>query len=81
MTLGEFVGEEDATIQAITAFGDLDQAIKTLEPRERMIIIYRFFSDMSQADVASKLNISQMHVSRLQNHALQSLKRLLADSE
>lgn len=81
MTLGEFVGEEDATIQAITAYGDLDQAIETLEPRERMIIIYRFFSDMSQADVASKLNISQMHVSRLQNHALQSLKRLLDESD
>lgn len=77
MTLGEFVGVEDETIRSITAYGDLNQAIEHLEPRERMIIIYRFFSDMSQADVANKLNISQMHVSRLQNHALMTLKRLM----
>jgi RNA polymerase sigma-B factor len=80
MTLGEFIGEEDATIQSLTAYGDLTQAIENLEPRERMIIVYRFFSDMSQADVAAKLNISQMHVSRLQTHALHSLKRLLSEN-
>jgi RNA polymerase sigma factor (sigma-70 family) len=57
----------------------LNQAIGFLDPRERMIIVYRFFRDMSQADVANKLNISQMHVSRLQNHALQTLKRLLEE--
>jgi len=79
MTLGEFVGGEDATIRNLEAYGDLNQAIEYLEPRERMIIVYRFFRDMSQADVANKLNISQMHVSRLQNHALQTLKRLLSE--
>jgi RNA polymerase sigma-B factor len=79
MTLGEFVGSEDATLRSLEAYGDLNQAIEYLEPRERMIIIYRFFRDMSQADVANKLNISQMHVSRLQNHALQTLKRLLSE--
>lgn len=78
MTLGEFVGGEDQTIHNLEAYGDLNQAIEYLEPRERLIIIYRFFRDMSQADVANKLNISQMHVSRLQNHALQTLKRLLS---
>lgn len=79
MTLGEFVGGEDETIHNLEAYGDLNQAIEYLEPRERMIIVYRFFRDMSQADVANKLNISQMHVSRLQNHALQTLKRLLSE--
>ena len=50
---------------------------KSLEPRERAIIIHRFFKDMSQAEVAKQLNISQMHVSRLQNRALSQLKRLM----
>ena len=45
--------------------------------RERAIIVHRFFSDMSQSEVAKQLNISQMHVSRLQNRALQHLKRLM----
>ncbi|MDR3710140.1 MAG: SigB/SigF/SigG family RNA polymerase sigma factor [Capsulimonadaceae bacterium] len=79
MTLGEYVGAEDVTIQNLAAYGDLTQAIEHLEPRERMIIVYRFFRDMSQADVAANLNISQMHVSRLQSQALRTLKKLLVD--
>jgi len=34
---------------------------------------------MSQTEVAKKLNISQMHVSRLQQKALRRLKELLSD--
>jgi RNA polymerase sigma-B factor len=77
LSLAEFVGAEDDTLTTIEAYGDLDQAIEALEPRERAIIIHRFFRDMSQAEVAKQLNISQMHVSRLQNRALQQLKRLM----
>ncbi|MCW3062282.1 MAG: sigma-B/F/G subfamily polymerase sigma-28 factor, polymerase sigma-B factor, partial [Capsulimonas sp.] len=52
-----------------------------LDPRERAIIVHRFFKDMSQAEVAKQLNISQMHVSRLQNRALQQLKRFMNAAE
>jgi len=77
LSLAEFVGAEDESLQSLAAYGDLDQAIEALEPRERAIIIHRFFKDMSQAEVAKQLNISQMHVSRLQNRALTQLKRLM----
>ena len=42
-TLGEFVGGEDMTLRNLENYGDLNQAIEYLEPRERMIIVYRFF--------------------------------------
>ena len=77
LTLAEFVGAEDESLQSLESYGDLDQAIEALEPRERAIIIHRFFRDMSQAEVAKQLNISQMHVSRLQTRALTQLKRLM----
>jgi RNA polymerase sigma-B factor len=80
-TLGEFIGAEDPALKNLQEYGDLTQALENLEPRERMIIVYRFFRDMSQADVANRLNISQMHVSRLQSQALRSLKEILADRE
>ena len=80
VSLSEFIGAEDDTLTTIEAYGDLDQAIEALDPRERAIIIRRFFRDMSQAEVAKQLNISQMHVSRLQNRALQQLKRLMNDN-
>ena len=77
--LSEFVGVEDDSIVTIDAYGDLDQALDALDPRERAIIVHRFFSDMSQSEVAKQLHISQMHVSRLQNRALQHLKLLMND--
>ena len=43
--------------------------------RERRILTMRYFGDMSQAQIATHLGISQMHVSRL---LTQSLTRLRA---
>jgi len=78
LTLAEFVGDVDTSLQSIESYGDLKQAIECLEPREKAIIYYRFFKDMSQTEVAKRLNISQMHVSRLQQKALRRLKELLS---
>lgn len=79
LTLAEFVGEIDGALLNIETYGDLKQAMECLEPREKAIIYYRFFKDMSQTEVAKRLNISQMHVSRLQQKALRRLKELLSD--
>lgn len=78
LTLAEFVGDVDGSLQSIETYGDLKQAIECLEPREKAIIYYRFFRDMSQTEVAKRLNISQMHVSRLQQKAVKRLKELLS---
>ena len=78
LTLAEFVGDLDASLQSIESYGDLTQAIDSLDSREKAIIYYRFFRDMSQTEVAKRLNISQMHVSRLQQKALKRLKELLS---
>ena len=78
LTLAEFVGDVDGSLQNIETYGDLKQAMDSLEPREKAIIYYRFFKDMSQTEVAKRLNISQMHVSRLQQKAVKRLKELLS---
>jgi RNA polymerase sigma factor (sigma-70 family) len=44
-----------------------------------MIIELRYYRDMSQTEIAGRLGISQMHVSRLQHRALQRLRGLLGD--
>jgi RNA polymerase sigma-B factor len=80
MTLAEFVGGEDEDLLALEKYGDLTAAMESLEEREKMIISLRFFQDLSQAEVAKKLNISQMHVSRLQHRALEHLKKQMTES-
>jgi len=78
-TLTEFLGETDSGLEDIETLRDLTKAMEKLEPRERAIIYYRFFRDMPQTEVAKKLNISQMHVSRLQQKALKRLKDILSN--
>lgn len=78
MTLAEFIGAEDEELQDINTFADLREAIRGLDEREQEIIKMRFFGDLSQTEVAQRLQISQMHVSRLQQKALKKLRGSLA---
>lgn len=79
LSLAEFVGATDDSIDDLEKYGDLNQAMDCLDSREKSIIYLRYFKDMSQTEVAKRLNISQMHVSRLQQKALKRLKDLLLD--
>jgi len=78
LSLAEFVGDTDGSLENLAKYGDLNQAMDRLDQREKSIIYLRFFKDMSQTEVAKRLNISQMHVSRLQQKALKRLRQLLS---
>jgi len=49
-----------------------------LPPRERLLMYLRFFENRSQSEVAKVLNISQMHVSRLQARSLETMRKALS---
>jgi len=53
----------------------LNRAMEQLTPRERAIMAMRFYEQMSQSEIARRLGISQMHVSRLQRAALEQLRK------
>lgn len=53
----------------------LYEGIEALQPMEKRIIIERYFKGKSQLDLASKLNISQAQVSRIEKAALLTLKK------
>ncbi len=81
LTHGEMIGGVDESIRQIEEYEDLRRAIASLDPREQAIIRLRFFAGLSQMEVAKRLNISQMHVSRLQSRALARLRNLLEGYE
>ena len=45
-----------------------------LDERERTIVLLRFFGNMTQTQIAEKVGISQMHVSRLLAQTLDRLR-------
>ncbi|KIL37796.1 sporulation sigma factor SigF [Gordoniibacillus kamchatkensis] len=56
----------------------LSEAIGALSERERLIVYLRYFRDQTQSEVASRLGISQVQVSRLEKKILQSIKDQIA---
>lgn len=54
----------------------MNEALKKLNEKERMIIDKRFFMGKTQMEVADEIGISQAQVSRLEKTALEHMKRL-----
>ena len=76
------IGAEDESLEALEYRAALSPLIAGLPERERRILYLRFFSGMTQSQIAARLGISQMHVSRLLNRTLSVLREgLLTDEE
>lgn len=55
----------------------LNNLIETLKPREKQLILLRYFKDKTQTDVAKILGISQVQVSRIEKKILSQMKEEL----
>jgi RNA polymerase sigma-B factor len=79
-TLADTVGATDAELDLFEDRSNLEAAMRALTGRERVIIHLRFFEMVSQTEIAKRLNVSQMHVSRLQARALEKMRAALDDN-
>ncbi|MGH7902494.1 MAG: SigB/SigF/SigG family RNA polymerase sigma factor [Candidatus Dormibacteraceae bacterium] len=75
--LSESIGGEDPDLARVEMRDVLQRAMAHLTPREQSIMAMRFYDEMSQSEIAKRLGISQMHVSRLQRAALEQLRQLV----
>jgi RNA polymerase sigma-B factor len=77
--LADYVGREDEHLEEVQTQSRFQDALSRLPPRERVIVTMRFFDGLPQTEVARRLGISQMHVSRLQHKALERLRQLVRE--
>jgi RNA polymerase sigma-B factor len=68
--LGELLGGEDSAFDQAVDMESVERHWDELPRREQQILIMRFYGNFTQEQVAVRLGISQMHVSRLQARAL-----------
>lgn len=77
MSLGESIGAEDSGLEGVENHEALEPLVRDLPERERRILALRFFYNMSQTQIAERVGISQMHVSRLLSRTLAQLREEL----
>jgi RNA polymerase sigma-B factor len=78
--LGSLLGEEDPAVEQALDMEAVTRHWEELPRREQRILVLRFYGNMTQDEIARRLGISQMHVSRLLARALAKLRdRLLND--
>ncbi|HEX4978657.1 MAG TPA: RNA polymerase sigma factor SigF [Acidimicrobiales bacterium] len=73
-TLAASLGEEDSAMQGVEHRVALSPLIEKLPERQQRILHLRFFEGLTQSEIASRLGISQMHVSRLLARSLAQLR-------
>lgn len=76
---GATLGSEDARLSTADERAYLAPAMARLPERERTIVWLRFFENQSQSNIAQRMNISQMHVSRLLGASLRTMREVLSE--
>jgi RNA polymerase sigma-B factor len=78
--VSDSLGMIDEALEGVEYRESLKPLLDKLPPREKKILVLRFFGNMTQSQIAAELGISQMHVSRLLARTLTQLREgLLAD--
>jgi RNA polymerase sigma-B factor len=75
--LGDMLGADDHEYELAEIRVALGPALARLDERARKILTLRFYGNLTQAQIAEQVGISQMHVSRLITKALAQLRREL----
>ncbi|HEX4833082.1 MAG TPA: sigma-70 family RNA polymerase sigma factor, partial [Trebonia sp.] len=79
--LGALLGEDDPDVDRSLDMQAVERHWGELPEREQHILTLRFYGNMTQEEIARRLGISQMHVSRLLARALARLRSRLLDDE
>jgi RNA polymerase sigma-B factor len=74
--LGERLGQEDAELDRAEQRATLAPLLQRLPDRQRQVVLLRFFEGLTQSEIARRLDISQMQVSRLLTKSVAQLRSL-----
>ena len=81
MPVADTLGTEDEGLEGVEYRESLKPMLEQLPPREKKILMLRFFKNMTQSEIAEEIGISQMHVSRLLARTLAQLREGLLVEE
>ncbi len=81
MSYGDSLGDEDGRYELVELDATVTAVLDHIPPRERHILHMRFVEDLTQTEIAARVGISQMQVSRLLRRSLEELRALTGEAE
>jgi RNA polymerase sigma-B factor len=74
------IGDNDHRLELVDGAATIFAAAEELPEREREILYLRFAKDLTQTEIAERIGVSQMQISRLLRKSLQRLRELTDDT-
>lgn len=71
------IGVDDEDLHLVVVRESVRPLLDSLGAREKKILLLRYFKNMTQAQIAEEIGVSQMHVSRLLRRTLDELRSSL----
>lgn len=75
----ETLSQDDESLELLESWATVAPKLRELPVRERRILYLRFFRGLTQSEIAQRLGISQMHVSRLLSQTLVQLREAIRE--
>jgi RNA polymerase sigma-B factor len=69
------IGEEDTEFLHVADLDMVEALLRRLPPRDQEIVRLRFYEELSQSEIAERVGISQMHVSRLLRRSFEQMRQ------
>ena len=73
--LADFIKDKEVVIDSLL---ELKTALSRLEPKERLLIMKRYFSDLTQMETAKEMGMTQVQVSREESKILEKMRTKMA---
>ncbi len=77
--LRDRIGEEDLSFDTVEYGEAIAPVLAEISERDRKVLHLRFVEDMTQSEIAERVGVSQMHVSRILRATLEKLRNRLPD--
>jgi RNA polymerase sigma-B factor len=78
-TVADTLGQTDARFSLIEDSASISRGLKALPERERTILYLRFAEGLTQMEIAERMGISQMHVSRLIRRSIDRVRVMTSE--
>jgi RNA polymerase sigma-B factor len=77
--LGERIGAEDLGFDTVEYGAAIEPTLREISERDRKVLHLRFVEDMTQSEIADRVGVSQMHVSRILRATLDKLREAVRE--